>query len=278
MINAFDNQLMDIPPEVANRFGHYQFGWQSYTRYIKTAYLNHAYSFSPLPIDLQAPYFRDWSNQPVSIQYSLEKPSGQVANLDNGSSIMQGDTFTLAAEQLDELGEYIFHGFIDVSGYGVPNEYRQIFSVEILVERTISFNSGPGATPVDPQTVAQGTPAREPFPPVRPGYTFKGWFSSQSKAEDWQNNITWDSTTPIQNDTTQYAAWSQALENSFNVTFVFRNGSPDKIIDITEGSFIPVISTPIRNGYQFEHWTNNGTIWDFVTMKMPAQNIILVAN
>ncbi len=79
-----------------------------------------------------------------------------------------------------------------------------------------------GGTEVAEQKLKHGENAKEPEAPVKPGYEFKGWITSEdpSLAEEWNfaENL-------VQNDVTLYAVWEPAQ-----------------------------IAAPVKPGYEFKGW------------------------
>ena len=104
--------------------------------------------------------------------------------------------------------------------------------------------------------------------PVRVGYVFGGWYTSNSYTQ------TFDFSVPIKSITSIYAKWE-----AINYTISFEMGelsSINPIMQIYDAdiSFYKP-STPIKTGYSFLGWyTDDGS--EFLFNKMPAQNITLI--
>lgn len=121
-------------------------------------------------------------------------------------------------------------------------------------EYTVTFDSNGGSTPNRTRTVTYGktygdTEGGFPDDPVREGYTFVGWYTSQTGG----NLVTSETTVTATSNHVLYARWSA---NQITVTFNSNGGSnpnpPSKVVTVGQqyGS-LPSVS---RSGYNFDGW------------------------
>lgn len=76
---------------------------------------------------------------------------------------------------------------------------------------TVTFETGEGSA-VEAQTVTKGGKAKSPDEPVRSGYVFLGWYTS----DDYEEEFFF--TTALTEDTTIYARWGELVERD-NLTY-----------------------------------------------------------
>lgn len=116
-----------------------------------------------------------------------------------------------------------------------------------------------GGTEVAEQKLKHGENAKEPEAPVKPGYEFKGWITSEdpSLAEEWNfaENL-------VQNDVTLYAVWEPAqIAVKFDPDGGSVDGSaviPDKLVTFSEPyGELPV---PEKEGSRFDGWIYSGSV------------------
>ena len=116
---------------------------------------------------------------------------------------------------------------------------------------TVTFNSY-GGTPVPPvQEVEYGLTATKPADPTLKGYTFAFWYLG----EDEQNATAYDFNTPVTENITLTAKWTQ---NTYTVTFDPNGGNElaeaDKTKAVKIGEAYGELPTPTRKGYNFAGW------------------------
>ena len=107
--------------------------------------------------------------------------------------------------------------------------------------------------------------------PDKEGYTFAGWYES----ETFEGDEYLLGTMPA-NNMTLYAKWEI---NSYDITFVLNNGEDNKVVSYDFGANTSEITRPEKLGYTFGGWYDNeactGTPYIFGTM--PAKNVTLYA-
>ena len=123
---------------------------------------------------------------------------------------------------------------------------------------TLRFDTG-GGSEVEEQILDYGDLAEEPEVPVKPGYVFSGWVTSQdvSLAEKW--DFTADQ---IKNDLTLYAVWEPA---SIRVKFDLDGGTVDGSAYIADktvvyGETYGDLPVPQKEGFVFDGWIYSGNL------------------
>ena len=131
---------------------------------------------------------------------------------------------------------------------------------------TVSFDANDGGVTVNPgsKTVTYEYQYGTLPTLTRIGYTFDGWYTSQTGGE----KVTVSTKVQITADQTLCAHWSI---NSYTITFVYGNGSPDSTITQAYGTAITRPEKPTRTGYTFTGW-NKG-----IPDTMPAENLTITA-
>ena len=74
-------------------------------------------------------------------------------------------------------------------------------TAELAISYTVSFNSNGGSAVASQHVIYNGT-ATAPVAPIRPGYTFDGWYSNAALTTSFSFS------TPITSDITLYAKWT----------------------------------------------------------------------
>lgn len=140
-------------------------------------------------------------------------------------------------------------------------------------EYVITFNSGDGATPVDPKTVTYGEKVGTLTIPTLRGYNFEGWFIDDGNGNSVQltENTIWEYT----ENKTATANWSKG---SGTYTLSFNNYESPAIDPITViyGEKIGTLpNLPIVNGVQSQYWyiddpsnqITADTVWNYTEDK-----------
>lgn len=116
-----------------------------------------------------------------------------------------------------------------------------------------------GGSEIAVQRLKHGELAEEPEVPLKPGYAFQGWVTSEdeSLAKEW--NFAVDK---VENDLTLYAVWTPA---QVTVKFDLDGGSldgalyaPDKTV--TYGETYGQLPTPEKEGFIFDGWIYSGAV------------------
>ena len=114
---------------------------------------------------------------------------------------------------------------------------------------TVTFDSAGGSTPSPASKTVTYGDAYGTLPTVtRTGYTFAGWYTSESGGD----LRTASDTVSITSATTLYAHWTP---NTYTVTFDGNGGtSPTATKNVTYASTYGTLPTPTRTGYAFLGW------------------------
>ena len=123
---------------------------------------------------------------------------------------------------------------------------------------TVSFDMGGGSPSVPSQEVAPGGLVEDPGIPMRAGYAFEGWYTSEYYYTEWD----FDNDT-VYRDMTLFAKWSQ---DEFTVTFDTGAGSKIDPVQVHRGETIEKPVDPAREGYVFGGWYTSSSYyreWDF---------------
>lgn len=114
---------------------------------------------------------------------------------------------------------------------------------------TVSFDSN-GGSAVASVAVRKGSKVSAPADPTKTNVTFKGWFTSEDVAFDFEN-------TEITSNITLYAKWVIAVVVDKD------NGDPLTTIELPEaGGKIEAQATPAKADAEFDCWTFNGEVFD----------------
>lgn len=116
---------------------------------------------------------------------------------------------------------------------------------------TVTFDSS-GGTSVQTQYVPVGSTALKPPTPEKSAMVnFIGWYLGGTE---------WDFSTPVTSDMTLYARW----QNMHKIIFVI-DGQVIESFYIEEGSTVPKLPDPTKEGYLFAGWYNGDKKWNFET-------------
>jgi uncharacterized repeat protein (TIGR02543 family) len=122
------------------------------------------------------------------------------------------------------------------------------------------------------QTVSFDELAEEPNIPVKTGYTFIGWFDQATGSTKWDflaNRM------PARN-MTLYAHYEI---NQYQVTFDAQGTQTTETVEYNGLITKPATDPQAADGYEFVGWQaqNSDKLWDFANDKMPANDLVLVA-
>lgn len=133
-----------------------------------------------------------------------------------------------------------------------------------------------GGSELTVQRLKHGELAEEPETPLKPGYTFCGWVTSEdeSLAKEWNF-----ATDKVENDLTLYAVWMPA---EVRVKFDLDGGNldgetyiPDKTV--TYGEAYGELPVPEKEGFRFDGWIYSGVVIQADTMVTMTGEHVLTA-
>lgn len=133
-----------------------------------------------------------------------------------------------------------------------------------------------GGSEIAAQRLKHGELAEEPEIPLKPGYTFCGWVTSEdeSLAKEWNF-----ATDKVENDLTLYAVWMPA---EVRVKFDLDGGNldgetyiPDKTV--TYGEAYGELPVPEKEGFRFDGWIYSGVVIQADTMVTMTGEHVLTA-
>lgn len=102
--------------------------------------------------------------------------------------------------------------------------------------------------------------------PIKDGYIFVGWL---------KDGVYYDTTTPIYDDLTLTAKYTEVPEERDNYIVTFNFGEYKKTKNVKIGEKIDKPNDPIKSGYKFLGWYYNDKVFNFDSE--PNENIELVA-
>ena len=131
---------------------------------------------------------------------------------------------------------------------------------------TFKPNNGEADTTI---VVLTGEFIPRPTPPVRPGYSFVGWYIDDDCTNAWNFEVN-----KVENHTVLYGGWEYS---EYTITFKPNNGTQDTTVTVLKDTLIPAPQPPTKTGYIFIGWytdeqCKNG--WNFDT-DFPASDMIL---
>lgn len=133
-----------------------------------------------------------------------------------------------------------------------------------------------GGSEVKEQVLGYGEYAENPETPVKPGYTFVNWVTSQDEylAEIWDF-----SENKVENDVTLYAVWEPAV---ITVKYDLAGGnfaddSEPMEKQVTFGEMYGTLPDPVKEGYQFDGWIYSGQVISEDSVVMMSGEHVLTA-
>lgn len=134
----------------------------------------------------------------------------------------------------------------------------------VYVDRicTITFDTD-GAEEIAPMELVYGSVVESLPTPVKEGYFFDGWYTS--------DNQKYEIGQPLLDDITLRAHWLVKC----TVTFDTDGGSLLQSVSLGSGQLVTKPTDPTKDGYEFLYWTLNGEEFDF--SKPVTEDITLVA-
>lgn len=122
-----------------------------------------------------------------------------------------------------------------------------------LKECRASFDCADGSAPTA-VTVFSGETLPRPAAPLRPGWTFRGWYADPACTRLWSFG------TPVTEDTALYAGWDEDPEEppeeleACTVRVDLRDGSAVQSRTVPKGGWMDEPARPEREGYTFDGW------------------------
>ena len=133
-------------------------------------------------------------------------------------------------------------------------------------QNTVDIAVNDGVNPQYTITVGQGDVLPDSVTIPRTGYTFEGWYTDASFAEDTK----WDSQAPLVTPVTLYAKWSI---NEYTIQFSNTEFTP--ITFTVEDSV--VLNNPYKQGYDFVEWRDENNQVIPSKIENTARNMTLTA-
>lgn len=211
---------------------------------------------------------------PEQVTVTADLAGGKIGDFE-GTAVGKYDVGTVYAPDTPEREGYEFLGwFVDggstqwTSGTltGDLNLVAKWEQIEYKVQfdpNGGTWDDGTRAAKVE-YTTDGSIASVKPADPVRPGYTFTGW---------WYNDEPWNfETDTVGGDLTLTAGWT---EDTYTLTIVWGNGTNDQVIgDLTYGSTYNV-NAPEWQGHTFSHWVDaDGSTWTPGTTQITADTTI----
>ena len=199
-----------------------------------------------------ATFYAHWTVNSHNVTYSYmgTVPAG-ADPVPSGGKVNYGTEVTVAANPAAVAG-YTFSGWT-VSGASVANGKFSMPDNDVTItgswtvsECTVTFQDDDG-TVLSSASYPHGTKAADIKQPdlsagkkdAEYNYIFTGW---TPEIADVTGNAT-------------YTATYEKTPNSYTVTWVFGNGTENKVETLTYGSTITKPSDPARTGYDFQGWS-----------------------
>lgn len=211
---------------------------------------------------------------PEQVTVTADLAGGKIGDFE-GTAVGKYDVGTVYAPDTPEREGYEFLGwFVDggstqwTSGTltGDLNLVAKWEQIEYKVQfdpNGGTWDDGTGAAKVE-YTTDGSIASVKPADPVRPGYTFTGWWY---KGESWNFE-----TDTVGGDLTLTAGWT---EDTYTLTIVWGNGNDSEVIgNLTYGSTYNV-NAPEWPGHTFSHWVDaDGNTWTPGTTQITADTTI----
>lgn len=119
---------------------------------------------------------------------------------------------------------------------------------------TVTFNSNGGST-VTSQSVRSGNKVTKPADPTKEGYTFDGWYTTNSLTTEFDFN------TAIYSSRTLYAKWTENTTptptvTTYQITYDLDGGTVAKAnpTSYTKDTATFTLNNPTKSGYTFKGW------------------------
>jgi len=135
----------------------------------------------------------------------------------------------------------------------------------------ISFDSQ-GGSEVESMIVYEGDLVTEPDDPIKDGYQFVGWYTTDNFTR------TFDFDVMPSGDTIVYAKWNYIDENIYTITFDTNGGSTVDPLSENGGVSISAPAEPTKEGFEFAGWySDQDLVYAYQIAYMPYGNLVLYA-
>lgn len=271
LIKVYGNDLVPIP-ETPIRNGYTFIGW-----YIDNTYTT-AWNFDVDKVTDHITLYAGWKYSAPQEYRVTFKPN----NGDPDSIVIVPADSIIPPPTIPTMDGYAFNGwYVDeecTNPWNLDTDKIQsnmtlyggweIYIPPVPPDCNITFIPNNG----DPNTtiiVLTGEFIPRPTPPVKSGYTFKGWYTDEDCTTPWNFEAN-----KVNGHTVLYGGWELA---KYTITFKPNNDTPDTTVTVDRGTLIPRPQSPVKSGYAFigwyidEHCTQR---WNFDT-DTPTSNMNL---
>ena len=264
----YDSELGALP--TSTREGYTFDGW--YTE--KTGGIKIS-STTKMPLD-GATYYAQWKTVDYTITYDLnDGNSGEAKNHDNNPSKYTIESNTITLENPSWTGR-VFTGWtwdghdtkelvvtIDKGTTG-NKTYKANWE---LAAYTVTFDSVGGSDVAD-VPAQHGKPIVKPSDPIKEGYTFKGWYTSNDYAAEWNFDDA------VMKNMQLFAKWEI---NHYAVSFNTNGGSSIDAQTVDHGEKASQPTDPTKEYYSFAGWYSDDkltTEFDFANTEIKGETTI----
>jgi uncharacterized repeat protein (TIGR02543 family) len=259
------------------------------------------FNVTNLPLSLASPTrtgynFGGWSVNPITTLQNITTSASWSAatysvglSKNGGSGGTDSVTATFDAAMPSATGPtrqgFTFNGYFISSTQYYTNAMASARTWNIAANSTLtaswtantyalSFDNGGGSGTMNNQSFTAGTAfniSSNTF--TRSGYSFNGWATTAGGALVYSNN----QQVTLFDNLELIARWSG---NPYTASFNFNGGSglfATTEIEVFFGELVPGIFTPIRNGYEFDGYYNNGNQY-YNSDGLPVRNWDIVGD
>ncbi len=195
-----------------------------------------------------------YSLNEIKVQAFLERKDGEVVEYNEDKQTKRVSAFS----------EFYYDIYIDPETYDKLSGATIIFSgwsdtacTESMMLHQVKYVYNNGSDN-KAEAIKTGTKINEPTSPVKSGYSFEGWYIDKNLTQKYDFSKT------VNGDITLYAKYIKNL----TITWVYNNGSTNKIETVKTGSKISKPQNPTKNNYIFEKWCTDKALtkeFDFNT-------------
>ena len=173
--------------------------------------------------------------------------------------------YTFVGWSTEKNGETVYHDGASINNL-VNTNGTEVKLYAVWKQNTVDITVNDGVNPQYTITVGQGDVLPDSITVPRTGYTFEGWYTDASFAEDTK----WNSQAPLVAPVTLYAKWSI---NEYTIQFSNTEFTP--ITFTVEDSV--VLNNPYKQGYDFVEWRDENNQVIPPTIENMARNMTLTA-